>query len=570
ETDRLRVLEAIAVYMHQEKSLTIKRKQALAIIERGTGLNPELVLQNLLQNGLLTGDRDLRFAPHQTIQEYFAARALKEEILRIARKRTGLLGVFVGPGLLEAANDPWWAETFIQIAGLADDPNALAVTLADLNPWLAWWCVQEGRAVNKRTTQIIQAKSMEMIQSPKVEERRRGAETLAKLQTPRALEPLITLLGDSVPEIHHLASDAVSTFGEAAVPFLVDALNDESLMAVARARALNLLAQVAYKDELKSPRVLKPLAQLAMNPQPEAAITSLQVLMSLEDEGEALLDRILTNRPPARRVKWGELVAENDCRPGVTIRADGLPDIAWYKVEAATVGGIELEYRRVEPFYIAKYPVTHAQYQAFIDDDGYTRDVWWQKFPNIPRVLRAQPFKIANYPRVNISWYEAIVFCRWLTARYRASNEISEKWVIRLPTEWEWEQAAIGYIDDEDHDRIPGFDVTRGNTPAAKIGGVCAVGLFPEGRSPFGAMDMGGNIREWCLNVYNWHTGTRRLDDDRRSLRGGSWEEADYLAAPTARDFAAGSERGRDIGFRLCIAPLNLKPVGVSPEDPGV
>lgn len=562
ESDRLSVLETIAVMLHREKSLTIKRRDALGVIAEVTpSLNKDLVLQSILQNGLMTGDRELRFSPHQTIQEYFAARALREQVLRVAKRRTSMFGRFAGLQALDHANDAWWAETFIQIAGLAEDPNALAKALAEVNPWLAWWCIQEGKAVNPHTTQLIQAKSMELMRSPKIEDRRRGVETLIKLQTPRVLEPLISVLGDPVSEISHLAAEAIRTFGEAAVPFLIAALENTMLPIVGRARAAGLLAQVANKQELKNARVMKLLVHLSINTQPEVAIEALQALMSLEKEGESLFERAIASRSPDKRVRWGAAVAENDCRPGVGLTPEGLPDIAWCEVDGGMVRSIEFPSKYVEPFYIAKYPVTYAQFQAFLDDvDGYGQEIWWEGFEHSNRNPKSQPYKYANYPRVNVSWHEATAFCRWLTSRYHENHTISAKWLIRLPTEWEWEQAAVGYIeDDETQDRHVGFDVTKGNTRATGIGTVCAVGLFPEGRSPFGVLDMCGNIREWCLNLYNTYARSRRPDDNRRALRGGSSEESDHLSTPAARDFVAAQERLRDVGFRVCIAPVSMQ-----------
>ncbi|NDJ76829.1 MAG: hypothetical protein GYB65_11265, partial [Chloroflexi bacterium] len=97
----------------------------------------------------------------------------------------------------EIADDEWWHETFIQLAGLTEDPNALARALADVNPWLALWCVEEGRQVDDATREIIRKRSEARVRSPRVQDRRRAAEALVQLQTPRVIEPLATLSLDT-------------------------------------------------------------------------------------------------------------------------------------------------------------------------------------------------------------------------------------------------------------------------------------------------------------------------------------------------------------------------------------
>ena len=93
-------------------------------------------------------------------------------------------------------------------------------------------------------------------------------------------------------------------------------------------------------------------------------------------------------------------------------------------------------FNSLPPFEIARYPVTHAQFQAFIGAGGYAPDApWWQGLqrPDQPRPAR---WPDANAPRETVSWFEATAFCRWLAA---ATGE-----PIRLLTEQEWERAAAG------------------------------------------------------------------------------------------------------------------------------
>src|SRR5262249_56725196 len=94
-----------------------------------------------------------------------------------------------------------------------------------------------------------------------------------------------------------------------------------------------------------------------------------------------------------------------------------------------------------------------------------------------------------NQPVVGISWYEAVAYCRWLSAA--TGRE------FYLPSEAEWEKAARGL-----HGLIYPWDNEwrsgRCNSSEASIGRPSPVGSFPAGASPYGALDMAGNVSEWC------------------------------------------------------------------------
>jgi hypothetical protein len=244
-----------------------------------------------------------------------------------------------------------------------------------------------------------------------------------------------------------------------------------------------------------------------------------------------------TNHP--RRLEIGKrLDAIGDPRPGVGLRPDGLPYIEWLPVAPGGQLTIAKQNFNVQPFYIAKYPITYVQYQAFVEaPDGYNNPAWWQDFPKEyrPQKLDGQYFKGGNNPRDTISWYQSVAFARWLNSKLEGwlfpdpGNRDGAKWVIgegvevRLPAEWEWQWAAQGGKEQREY---PWGKWQEGyaNTEEAGLEQTVAVGLYPQGASPFGAMDMSGQVWEWCLNKYA-KPGEAKADDswDRRVRRGGSF-----------------------------------------------
>ena len=215
------------------------------------------------------------------------------------------------------------------------------------------------------------------------------------------------------------------------------------------------------------------------------------------------------------------------------------------------------------PFQISRYPVTYAQFQIFIDaPDGFWDGRWWgglafdEDRRRNQRAPGEQAFKYANHPRQTVSWYDAVAFCRWLSFRLGGGDELDDvkAWKVRLPTEREWEKAARGTLG-----RIypygNEFDAAKGNTSETGIDQMSAVGVFPEGASPYDVLDLSGNVWAWCLTEYR--RPALRLEEENlrssaaRVVRGGSWiVDRDYARAMYRFDGDPGS-RYVDQGFRL-------------------
>lgn len=179
-----------------------------------------------------------------------------------------------------------------------------------------------------------------------------------------------------------------------------------------------------------------------------------------------------------------------------------------------------------ETYWMAKYPVTNAQFQKFIEAGGYKDDKWWteeglkrrnEETWTEPRYWQDSKWNGDTQPVVGVSWYESVAFC------LRLSDITGEK--IMLPTEAQWQYAAQG---DDGRDYPWGNDWNRdlcnNNVDKKGIGKTNSVTEYEgKGDSPFGVVDMAGNVWEWCLTDYENKTNKINNNANRRVLRGASW-----------------------------------------------
>lgn len=275
------------------------------------------------------------------------------------------------------------------------------------------------------------------------------------------------------------------------------------------------------------------------------------------------------------RAKAGRQLAEmGDPRPGIGVDTRGVPDMAWCLVDnegGTPIGGdsdswlsLPAQTVTIPTFWMARYPITHAQFEAFVTaSDGYYQDrAWWEGlgWEKPKHAPASQPY--ANHPRDTLNWYECVAFCRWLTHRLQTlageqpdtgaiNDDANRRWeglrngtlVARLPTQQEWEKAARGragwFYGYQSND----LDPKRMNIWETGIRRTSAVGLFSDSPSPYGVMDLSGNIAEWVLTAFE-ADGTDSEEVDARMTRGGSYAVTDnrytraasrYVHAPDAR-----------------------------------
>lgn len=278
---------------------------------------------------------------------------------------------------------------------------------------------------------------------------------------------------------------------------------------------------------------------------------------------------------PVERAMAGNVLAQlGDPRPGVGLRPDGLPDILWCTVPAGpfVMGEGKGQHRNESlrrEYLVGRYPVTQAQFAAFVQAGGYREKRYWTKagwaWKERDGWTRpwdyGEPYSLPNHPAAGVSWYEALAFCRWLTDQLRRRHEIGADKEVRLPSEAEWEKAGRG-ADGRAYPWGDEPDPNLANYSKTGIGSTSAVGCFPSGASPYGVEELIGNVLEWTRSnykdyPYNPGDGREKLDNnDPRVLRGGAFGDVRSGVRCAYRSWSSPDSRFDVVGFRVVVVPV--------------
>ncbi len=203
----------------------------------------------------------------------------------------------------------------------------------------------------------------------------------------------------------------------------------------------------------------------------------------------------------------------------------------------------------LDEYLIGKHSVTNAQYGLF----ARTKRAGWLSFGQVNDPHWSMPSGEENHPVVNVSWDDAVAFCVW------ASQTTGQN--VMLPTEAQWEKAARG---------TDGRIYPWGNETPAKtrcnfcndVGATTPAGKYsPAGDSPYGVIDMAGNVWDWVSDWYdeNYYANSPASNPQgptsgkRRVVRGGSWGSYSSRVRATYRGWYEAYDHSVNCGFRVAV-----------------
>ncbi len=234
---------------------------------------------------------------------------------------------------------------------------------------------------------------------------------------------------------------------------------------------------------------------------------------------------------------------------------------------------------RLDAFWLARYPVTYAEWKTFLAETGhlwsgswYTIRHGWRGWLRKLAVCGAYPPEMATYPIVDVTLADALTYCQWLSDKLGLT--------CTLPTEFQWEKAARGpqgltYPWGETFPRPElahlqpthtlGLDYyfynlfKRPQQELARsgwywrVGSLLPVAAIPQNLSPYGCYDMAGNIWEWTVSLYN------QTLPDFHVVKGGSWGYSPHHTACNCRSACSVTIPSVDYhaqgtGFRVSVS----------------
>jgi formylglycine-generating enzyme required for sulfatase activity len=275
--------------------------------------------------------------------------------------------------------------------------------------------------------------------------------------------------------------------------------------------------------------------------------------------------------------------------PGPFWMGSGDDPLAWEREKPARQVDIPYGY------WMGRYPVSNAQFRLFSEDpEGYQADGWWTKSGlewrgnRSGRAARGDPVHLPNYPVIVVTWYETVAFAGWLEHLLGDTGVLPGGWVVRLPSEAEWEKAARGGLEIDSAPLIESAPEGLGARVGAKVTenpgpqrrypwgddpdpdkanyretGIhlsSAMGCFGPGASPYGVEELSGNVLEWCAtkrhDSYTDYPDDNALEGDApRVVRGGSFYESQRDVRCACRNWNLPGSLDDFFGFRVVVTP---------------
>lgn len=462
-------------------------------------------LRRLLETLFLESVRDAREA------EQAASR-----FLEVIEQRTGLL-VARGEGIYSFSHLTF--QEYLAALAVADRSDYIAYTLARVpDPWWREVILLEAGYLStqgkERTTQLIRA---------------------------------IADLKDE-PELYHnliLAAECLNDVGQRRV--------EASLQQMIQGRLRSELETLSLSGILGGMRIsLGPkMTALAVRILTTDIVKRpMRRLMSQPDKPASSLEenyRSLTGRRIAAATALAQIQGQSFWKPPY-----GEPK--WITIPAGEFWmgeGEHLHRLYLDAFLIGCVPITNSQYRFFVEDAGYSAPLYWQD--------ERPPKGFDSHPVVGVEWNDALAYCAWL------SGVLGQN--VLLPSEAQWERAARGNRDKRCYPWGDEFIDGLCNSSALQLRQTTPVGIFVEGASPDGCLDMAGNVWEWTRSKwgktrdqadfgypYDPADGREDMVTSReviRVLRGGSYRSENILVQCIHKDRPIPGRRHDAVGFRV-------------------
>jgi hypothetical protein len=222
---------------------------------------------------------------------------------------------------------------------------------------------------------------------------------------------------DKKEAVVEVAHEALLTHWPRLKDWIAERFDDFQLLRQVRQEAAEWARRSWIESHLWRHERLEPVYAMLKRLQPTLSEVEQDFI---RPEAERLVEKLQLELTHQQRESIGLRLAEiDDPRPGVGLK-NGLPDLVWLPVPG---GKITLEDNAgtfpVAPFYISKYPVTWVQYRSFLEaSDGYRNKGWWKGLADREDKPGQQYRQIDNHPAEKVSWYDAVAFCRWLSAPF--------------------------------------------------------------------------------------------------------------------------------------------------------
>ncbi|MFT5052066.1 MAG: iron(II)-dependent oxidoreductase [Chlamydiales bacterium] len=416
--------------------------------------------------------------------------------------------------------------------------------------------------------------------------RRRTLALVADLSDEQLSVPLMEIVNPLLWELGHVAffSDhfVLRELGWTSQPMFEHAqqLFDSTGVEHDSRWGLSLPSRAGVLDYLE--RVQQRIAEGLLSSEPSARATQVMLLSVLHEDmhGEALTyTRQTLGYPAPPDCGTGAQLPriEDDLRragdvhvPGGVMQLGSRADAACFVFDNEQ----PIHEVSVAPFEIARTAVTEAQFEEFVQARGYQREEFWcsagwvwresagLECPSTWRRVGASWLRRRfdqescleeHAPICHVNWFEAQAYCRWAGRR--------------LPSETEWELAATGGAPREPAplmaaDATPGGRLDQVANLDGHLGRCADVGAFVASASPYGCLQMVGNVWEWTASAFGPYpgfvAGTPYRDysepwfGDRKVLRGGAWATASRLASARYRNFFPPYRNDIFAGFRTC------------------